>query len=225
MEQSPPVQRPKQPLTVTSCLATLVVLAAIVLSLWAFWLLFTRVIAPMIPQRFVPHPEDHAGVRSQLTFLELEPLTGHPPRLTTGDLLDHVVLLNFWGTWCPPCRQELPHIAELQKRFAGQQAFRLVAISYPPFGQADDLQSLREETASLLKRMKLDLPTYSDPNDMTRAAVDQVIGFEGYPTTVLLDRHGVIRAVWAGYRPGVETEIERYVDKILSEADDQQEEQ
>jgi cytochrome c biogenesis protein CcmG, thiol:disulfide interchange protein DsbE len=225
MEQSPPTPRPKQPLTVTSCLAILLVLTMIVASLWAFWMLFTRVIAPMIPQRFVPHPEVHAGVGNQLTFLELEPLTGHPPRLSTGDLLDHVVLLNFWATWCPPCRNELPHIAELQKRFAGQQAFRLVAISYPQLGQGDDLQSLREETASLLKRLKLDLPTYCDPDDMTRAAVDQVIGFEGFPTTVLLDRYGVIRAVWSGYRPGVETEIERYVDKILSETDDQQEPQ
>lgn len=224
MEQQPSTQRPKPPLTVTSVLATLVVLAMMVGSLVAFWLLFTRVIAPMIPQRFVPHPEVHAGVGSQLTFLELEPLTGHALRLSKGDLLDYVVLLNFWGTWCPPCRSEIPHLAELQKRFAGQQAFRLVAISYPPMGQGDDLQSLREETASLLKRLKLELPTYCDPDDMTRTAIDQVIGFEGFPTTVLLDRHGVIRAVWVGYRPGVETEIERYVDRILGEADDLQDE-
>ena len=110
-----------------------------------------------------------------MTFLELEPLTGNPPRLSLSDLQNHVVLLNFWGTWCRPCRDELPHMAELRKRFAGQEAFRLVAISYPPLGQGDDLESLREETAALLKRLNLDLPTYYDPDDMTRAAVDQVI--------------------------------------------------
>lgn len=225
MEQSPPTQQPKKPLTVTSCLATLVVLALIVASLWGFWLAFTRFIVPMIPQRFVPHPEVHAGVGSPLTFLELEPLTGRPPQLSTDDLRDHVTLLNFWGTWCPPCRSELPHIAELQKRFAGQQAFRLVAISYPQMGQSDDVQSLHEETASLLKRLKLDLPTYYDPDNMTQAAVDQAIGFEGFPTTVLLDRRGVVRAVWDGYRSGVETEIERYVDKMLSETDNERERQ
>lgn len=222
MELSPLAQRPKQPPTVTSWLAAFVVVATIVLGVWAFWMLFTRVIVPMLPQRLVPHPEYHAGVGSQLTFLELEPLTGHPPRLSTGDLLDRVTLLNFWGTWCPPCRSELPHIAELRKRFAGQEAFQLVAISYPQLGQGDDLQSLREETASLLKRQKIDLPTYYDPDDMTRAAVDRVIGFEGFPTTVLLDRNGVIRAIWAGYRPGLETEVELYVDKVLGEIDDQQ---
>ena len=133
-----------------------------------------------------------------------------------ADLQDHVVLLNFWGTWCRPCRDELPHIAELRQRFAGQEAFRLVAISYPPLGQGDDLQSLREETAALLKRLNLDLPTYWDPDNETRTAVDQLIpdavheisGVSLFPLTVLLDRQGVIRAVWVGYRPGVETEIE-----------------
>ena len=127
----------------------------------------------MIPQRFVPNPESYQGVGNQLTALELEPLVGNPPRLSASDLQNHVVLLNFWGTWCRPCRAELPHIAELRQRFAGQEAFRLVAISYPPLGQGDDLQSLREETAALLKRLNLDLPTYWDPDNQTRTAMDQ----------------------------------------------------
>ena len=162
-------------------------------------------------------PESHRGVGQTLAFLDLTPLTGNVASLSTSDLQNHVTLLNFWGTWCPPCREELPHMAGLRQRFAGQEAFRLAAISYPPGGQDGDAESLREETETLLKRLNLDLPTYSDPGDRTRAAVDQVVGFEGFPTTLLLDRHGVIRAVWVGYRPGVETEMERYVDKALSE--------
>ena len=108
----------------------------------------------MIPQRLVPNPESYQGVGNQLTVLELEPLAGNPPRLSVTDLQDHVVLLNFWGTWCRPCRAELPHVAELRQRFAGQEAFRLVAISYPPLGQGDDLQSLHEETASALETVE-----------------------------------------------------------------------
>jgi thiol-disulfide isomerase/thioredoxin len=204
-------------MTPKSCLVAALVLIAIVVSLCGFILFFFRVLLPMIPERIVPNPESYRGVGKPLTFLELEPLTGKPSRLTLPDLEDHVVLMDFWGTWCPPCRAELPHFAALRERFAGQEAFQLVAISYPAFGQGDDAQSLRENTTALLKELKLDLPTYWDPGGTTLSAVDQLIGFEGFPTTILFDRHGVIRAIWVGYRPGVETEIERYVDKVLSE--------
>ena len=89
-------------------------------------------------QRNIRSPETHLGVGQKLTFLELEPLTGSPPPISVADLQNHVVLLNFWGTWCPPCREELPHMANLQKRFAGRESFHLLAISYPPGGQGDD---------------------------------------------------------------------------------------
>ena len=47
--------------------------------------------------------------------------------------------------------------------------------------------------------------------------MDKLIEFEGYPTTLLLDRRGVIRAVWVGYRPGLETEMERHISMLLEE--------
>jgi thiol-disulfide isomerase/thioredoxin len=170
-----------------------------------------------VVQRSLQRPETHFGVGQKLTSLELEPLTGDPPPLSLSDLQNHVVLLNLWGTWCPPCREELPHMAELRQRFAGQPTFRLLAVSYPPIGQPDDVQSLRKETADLLNTLHVDLPTYCDPGNATLKAVDETIALEGYPTTLLLDRRGVVRAVWAGYRPGVEAEMERFIDAILSE--------
>ncbi len=210
-------QPPKQPPKPVSYLAAFLVLVVFVGLMAGVWLLFTQVIVPLIPQRIIPHPEGYRGVGEPLPYLELEPLTGNQPRLSMPDLKNHVVLLNFWGTWCPPCRAELPHIAELQKRFSGQAAFRLVSISYPPQGQGNDWESLREETAALLKKLNLELPTYYDADNTTLSAVDRAIGFQGMPTTLLLDRQGIIRAVWIGYRPGVEAEIELYVDKILGE--------
>jgi cytochrome c biogenesis protein CcmG, thiol:disulfide interchange protein DsbE len=210
---------PKPPPTAASCLAAIMVVGSVIVALIGLWLLYDRVVAPLLPKRIVPNPEVHTGVGQELTFVELQSLTGYSPRVTAADLRHHVVLLHFWGWWCRPCRSELPYMAELQKRFAGREAFRLLAISCPPMGHANDLESLREETMSLLQRLDIDLPTYYDPDDMTRAAVDQLIEFEGFPTSVLLDRRGVIRAVWVGYRPGVETEIEKYVDQVLGETD------
>jgi thiol-disulfide isomerase/thioredoxin len=189
------------------------VLGIIVISNIGFVLSHLR---PLFQQN-IRGPESHRGVGQKLTFLELDPLTGGPPSLSVADLQGHVTLLNIWGTWCPPCREELPHMANLQKRFADRETFRLLAISYPPGGRSDDRQSLREDTEELLKRLNLDLPTYCDPGSKTLSAVDQLIVFSGYPTSVLLDRHGVVRDVWVGYRPGVETEMERRVDEVLSE--------
>ena len=212
----PPFQHdePKQPATMKSRVAGTVLAAAVVIVAAAgYW----AVVGWLMPAPNLPKPEIHPGVGRPLPFLELRPLTGDAPPISLADLQNHVTLLNFWGTWCPPCRNELPHIAELRQRFAGQEAFRLLAVSCPPGGQADDVQSLQEDTASLLKRLGLDLPTYYDPDGATQYALGNLINLEGYPTTVLLDRRGVIRAVWVGYRPGVETEMERYISTLLDE--------
>ncbi len=76
-------------------------------------------------------------------------------------------------------------------------------------------ESLRKETAGLLEQMDLDLPTYYDPHSNTQNYLRGLIDFRYFPTTLLLDRGGVIRAVWVGYRPGLETEMERYIGMIL----------
>jgi thiol-disulfide isomerase/thioredoxin len=189
-------------------------------SPWLWLWVVLVVVAVVSVLSFLGGPEHHAGIGERLPALELEPLTGNPPRLSLADLEGSVVLLNFWGPWCPPCQQELPHMAALREHFADQKAFRLVAISYPgPDGE--DRESLRTSTEAVLKELKIDLPTYCDPTGVTQSAVDRVVGFTGYPTTLLLDRHGIIRAVWVGYRSGMETKMERNVDKILAETKEQ----
>jgi cytochrome c biogenesis protein CcmG, thiol:disulfide interchange protein DsbE len=210
-------EREKQPPPPKSYLSAALAILIVLVVLGGLGLFFVRVVWPMLPKRIVPNPERYTGVGDQLPMVELEPLTGNSRRLSLADIEGRVTLLNFWGTWCPPCRKELPRLAELRERFAGQKAFQLVPISYPPLDQGEDLQSLRENTEALLKQLDLDLPSYFDPGDATRDAVDRVINFQGFPTTLLLDRRGVIRAIWVGYRPGVETEMERYVDKVLGE--------
>jgi hypothetical protein len=59
------------------------------------------------------------------------------------------------------------------------------------------------------------LPTYYDPGDKTLDALNRVMRVDGFPTAVLLDRRGTIRAVWIGYMPGMETNIERLIDATL----------
>jgi len=182
----------------------------LVAALVGYWLL-------RLPPQTAVNPELQQGVGRLLPFLELQPLTGDSRRTSLDDLRGHVTLLNFWGTWCPPCRDEIPHLAAIQERCAGQKAFQLLAVSYPPGGQTDDFASLGEETTALLGRLKVDVPTYFDPDARTLSAAGRLTNSPGFPTTLLLDRRGVIRAVWIGYRPGSETEMEQWIGDLLDE--------
>jgi thiol-disulfide isomerase/thioredoxin len=161
-------------------------------------------------------PEQHRGVGRTLPRLELYPLTAEGGMVTLPDIRGRVVLLNFWGTWCPPCREELPHIAVVQRKFRGQNSFQLLAVSCGR-GVHEDLEQLRADTQAFLDQQNFDLPTYADPNSITRNAVNEASRFDGYPTTLLLDRQGIIRRVWVGYRPGVAGEMEESIARLLAE--------
>jgi thiol-disulfide isomerase/thioredoxin len=206
-EPSPPTT-PKSRVTHNMLVAIVAIVVVAVYWVVAGWL---------TPSPKPPNPEVHSGVGQPLPLLELRPLTGDAPPISLADVPNHVTLLNFWGTWCPPCRNELPHMAELRQRFAGREAFRLLAVSCPPGGQADDVQSLQEDTAAMLKRLGLDLPTYYDPDAATQSALGKLTNMDAFPTTILIDHRGIIRAVWVGYRPGVETEMERFISTLLDE--------
>ena len=152
----------------------------------------------------------------KLSQLDLQPLTGTEQSVTLADLTGQVVLLNFWGTWCPPCRRELPHIADLYQEFGGQTAFRLLAVSCGS-GGPEDLAALRTDTSDLLDQANISMPTYADPDRISRQEVERVVGFEGYPTTLLIDRRGDIRRVWTGFVPGNEVEMREMIAQLLAE--------
>jgi len=156
----------------------------------------------------------------RLSQLQLVGLTGAAQDVILEELDGQVVLLNFWGTWCPPCQRELPHIAAIEAKYRDRTDFRLLAVSCAVDPRNEDepqeLEALRRTTAQFLGSQGLDLPTYADPGAITRQAVNEAVGFEGYPTTLLIDRQGVIRKRWVGYRPGVEAEMEQAIEELLS---------
>jgi len=159
---------------------------------------------------------EHVGVGQPLPVLELAPLTGASEGLSLERLRGKVALVNFWGTWCPPCREEFPHMVELWEEFRGNPEFAFVSVSCT---QADHepMEVLREETKKFLAAQGASLPTYADDQGVSRRILDSVIGGLAFPTTILLDRGGIIRGVWVGYGSGDQRQMERMVEKLLRE--------
>jgi thiol-disulfide isomerase/thioredoxin len=164
--------------------------------------------------RWRPRPTDgveHPVVGQRLLLLDVEPLTGEGKRSTLADLAGKVTLVNFWGTWCPPCGEEFPYLASIDRKFKERSDFRYLSVSYgdPP------IDDVRDATNEFLRRMRADHPTYYDPQDKTLFGL-LALGVENaFPTTVVLDRDGTIRGVWLGYNRAAIGEIESLLERLL----------
>jgi thiol-disulfide isomerase/thioredoxin len=108
-------------------------------------------------------------------------LDGTNQRLS--DLKGKVVFLNFWATWCPPCRQEMPSMETLYQRFKGQ-GLEILAV---------DCQEGAQDVSAFMRKNGLTFPAALD----TSGAVSGDYGISAIPTTYIIDRSGkiIIRAV------------------------------
>jgi thiol-disulfide isomerase/thioredoxin len=161
--------------------------------------------------------ELHPSVGRPLESLDLTPLVGDAAQITLEGLRGKVVLINFWGTWCGPCMMEFPHLVELNSRLAGDKGFRFVPVSCGSGGGDADPEQLRSDTEAYLAKLETDLEVFIDPGAGARMSLvnaAQLSGF-AYPTTVLIDQEGTIRALWVGYQPGVEGEMEKVIKALL----------
>ncbi len=161
--------------------------------------------------------EDLLQKKLRLQTVHLEPLVHAEGPIRLGDLHGKVVVLNFWGTWCPPCLMELPHLAELQRKYRAQEGVLFLAVSCGP-ASPEDPEEIRSQTVAFLANQGFDLPTYLDPGFVTRQAVAQAVGFRGYPTTLVLDRNGYIRKVWVGFDRQMPEQLDQLIQQLLVEA-------
>ncbi len=158
------------------------------------------------------------AIGRRLSYLRLEPLTGDPAPVTLDDLNGRVTLINFWGTWCPPCIRELPDIVDLGQRFADREAFRLYAVSCGPENDPQ-IDELREPTLTFLSAREMTLPTYADPQAATRSAMSVKLDIPiAYPTTLVLDREGIVRGCWQGYDARAAGDMEKLIEQLLSDS-------
>lgn len=107
----------------------------------------------------------------------LKDLAGRQVRLS--DFRGKVVFLNFWATWCPPCREEIPSMVRLERMMVGKP-FQMLAVSIDEGG--------KDAVERFFKNSGAALPALLD----TDQAISKRYGTTGVPETFILDKKGVI---------------------------------
>lgn len=154
------------------------------------------------------------SVGKKLEHLELIALTGDNEPVDLASLKGKATVVNFWGTWCLPCRAEFPQLLDVQAKLGSDPRFQLVLVSYP--SDERSVQELRENTAKFLAHYRTSIGVFHDPGNATAVALGDVfLEPIGFPTTILLDSEGVIRAAWRGASPNIGQEIETNVRRLF----------
>jgi peroxiredoxin len=119
--------------------------------------------------------------------------------VTLGQYKGDVVMINFWASWCGPCRQEMPLLDDIYKQYK-DMGFVLLGVNVEPDAS---------NANGWLKKTPVSYPILYDP----KSAVSQLYQVQAMPTTVIIDRQGVVRFVHNGYLPGDE---DQYMNSIRS---------
>ncbi len=123
------------------------------------------------------------------------------PNLRLKELRGQVVMVNFWATWCGPCRQEMPHLSRLSAKYQGA-GFVLLGVNVD-----DD----SHKAADMAQKLGLKFPVLMDADKSAISLFD----VKTMPTTVLIDRSGKVRFIHDGYVAGFEDLYEKQIRELL----------
>jgi peroxiredoxin len=171
----------------------LAVLATAAFAVGAALLVWLRPVPPSLLRVGAPTPE-----------LRLPDLDGKPVALS--ELRGRVVFVNFWGTWCAPCRDEAPALERMYRKLHGE-GFEVLAVSIDAPDAHDAVRAFRDEFA-------LSFPILLDADRATYGA----FGATGVPETFLVDREGRIWERFVGPRDWDHPRYERAVRGLLGAA-------
>jgi peroxiredoxin len=127
--------------------------------------------------------------------------TMNGPNLRLAEQRGRVVMVNFWATWCGPCRQEMPQLNRLFEKYRAS-GFVLLGVN------VDDDTSKAREVAS---KLGVTFPVLLD----TDKTVSKLYDLTTMPSTVIIDRDGKVRYVHRGYLTGYEDNYEKQIRELL----------
>ena len=131
------------------------------------------------------HPVAAGEIGSRLPDLPVKDLQGHP--LNSADLRGKVVLVDFWATWCQPCKKEMPGYQKLADRY-GSRGFVAIGLKF-------DTMPDMEDPLRFVKGIGVRYPLAVATDDVKK----KFGGVEGLPTTMLYDRQGILRWKIVGF--------------------------
>jgi peroxiredoxin len=114
-----------------------------------------------------------------------------------------VVLVNFWATWCGPCKQEMPELNRLYDKYRAA-GFVLLGVNVDEDGR---------QAAALAQRLGLHFPVLLDADK----SVSKLYDLSSMPSTVLIDRDGRVRYLHRGYREGVAAAYDQQIRELVTE--------
>jgi len=117
------------------------------------------------------------------------------------DLRGKVIMINFWATWCAPCRKELPLLNNLYNKYKNK-GFVLLGVNI------DEKSTLANK---MIKELKINFPVLFDKTQTTSEAYD----LKAMPSTFIIDKNGIVRFAHYGYKSGYEKKYEKDVKSLL----------
>jgi peroxiredoxin len=125
------------------------------------------------------------------------------PNLRLNEQRGRVVLVNFWATWCGPCRQEMPHLNRLYEKYRAS-GFVLLGVNVD-----DDTRN----AIGVATKLGVKFPVLLD----TDKKVSQLYDLSAMPATVLIDKDGRVRFLHRGYQTGYEDTYDKQIREMLKE--------
>ena len=138
---------------------------------------------------------------SQAPDFTLRSMDGQNLRLQ--ELRGRVVLVNFWATWCGPCRQEMPHLNRLYDKYRSS-GFVMLGVNID-----DDANN----AIGVANKLGMKFPVLFD----TDKKVSRLYDLNTMPSTVVIDRDGKVRYVHRGYRDGYEDAYDKQIRELVKE--------
>jgi len=124
--------------------------------------------------------------------------------VSLDDFRGQVVMINFWASWCGPCRQEMPLLEDLYAKYE-PLGFTLLGVN------VDEDPSAAVE---YLKEVQVSFPVLFDTANEVSKAYDVI----AMPSTVLIGRDGKLRFIHHGYQPGYENDYQNQIRELIREA-------
>ena len=142
-----------------------------------------------------------AAIDGAAPNFKLKTLDGKAVKLSA--LKGKVVMINFWASWCGPCRQEMPLLQEIYSDYR-KAGFVLLAVN---------LDEDVSEAKKFLKGMEISFPILLDPE----GSVADLYKNQAMPSSYFVNREGNLAHLHRGYRPGEEKDYRKTILKLLAE--------